>query len=680
MSVLGIACFLYSNNNENIQESAATSYPDHIINGDFEYMGLTMLNQYNSGFVLVSPMGYMYQSNRSNPSSIWTSLPTGFDYSKFGWKSTQNRFTRPANVNDYESVIRNSAVEIQVDVENSKRINTHCELVEQQAETAIYQDIATTPGSVYKWSIKHCSQATTHVDTMSVMIGTPTSQSVQLATRTTSNGTGKIGWTGTIISTISKNVSGQHMNDWETYEGTYIIPQEQTVTRFTFKSIEGLNAGSGNELDDISFSIADPLYYNLNGGTGNLPQLSASGTYPGYYQRGTSVSLSPIVPTRQGYTFLGWSPTKYGDITSAFQADTIQLEKNHTITAGTNTVYAVWAKNPTVTFRDTVSNTTTSITVPFRTSTSAITLPTPANHPGYAFDRYLLPSAESITEDTTIDLIYNQLGTIQVNVKWNDRNNMMDMRPDIELDIPDSLDDAKTYHISINAASTIDASSSASLSFVPIRESPSLSPSIPDIPPYELVLKEATTTTDEEGFVTITYNFIATYIPTTDISITKRWDDMDDVYRERPDHIVAKFYVFNPDAFPADDEEHSPEDFWVLDDTVVLTADDAIDGNSNTWSVVLHDKPLWGRRGHDGDVLYDMQYKIVEESVYGYDLINSGGNIEDGFYLENQIWKHVEMPETGSTGARVITIAGVVMLLIGFTCIGQQKRTHKLLK
>ena len=54
-------------------------------------------------------------------------------------------------------------------------------------------EIATTPGVVYKWSLKHASRNADQDDSMQVMIGEPGAEAVQEATRTTSNGTDKVG-------------------------------------------------------------------------------------------------------------------------------------------------------------------------------------------------------------------------------------------------------------------------------------------------------------------------------------------------------------------------------------------------------------------------------------------------------------------------------------------------------
>ena len=130
----------------------------------------------------------------------------------------------------------------------------------------IYQDIATTPGIMYRWSLKHASRNADQDDSMQVMIGMPGAEAVQEATRTTSNGTDKVGEKSTTITTHGTAQDGR----WETYTGTYIATS--TTTRFTFRSVRDSNGqgldftAEGNCVDDLSFDKAYRLGYDSNGG------------------------------------------------------------------------------------------------------------------------------------------------------------------------------------------------------------------------------------------------------------------------------------------------------------------------------------------------------------------------------------------------------------------------------
>lgn len=54
------------------------------------------------------------------------------------------------------------------------------------------------------------------------------------------------------------------------------------------------------EGEDPAPEVKYSLSYDLNGGSGDLPSTQ-------YYQNGTGLFVSPVVPTREGYTFTGWS-------------------------------------------------------------------------------------------------------------------------------------------------------------------------------------------------------------------------------------------------------------------------------------------------------------------------------------------------------------------------------------
>lgn len=94
--------------------------------------------------------------------------------------------------------------------------------------SALFQDVATTPGSVLHWRLSHRGRQ--GVDTMALDIGTPGALVQQ---RTFSDGN----------------------TAWGNYSGTYTVPAGQTTTRFSFRSVSaaGGNQGIGNFLDGISF-------------------------------------------------------------------------------------------------------------------------------------------------------------------------------------------------------------------------------------------------------------------------------------------------------------------------------------------------------------------------------------------------------------------------------------------
>lgn len=257
---------------DDVAEYAANGLPDHLVNGDFEYPVKSDMPANDGKFWYISQNDGSYFANGTVKRY---KLPEGFDKAKFAWHSTQTGDT------SYPDLER--ADDVQVDYK-ADGTNHYSEISAAQSGATIYQDVATVPGAMYKWSLKHASLDSSHLDKMSVIIGEPGKETAQEATRTTANGHGdKLGKVGTVISTKVSNPEnkfqeGAHTGQWETYTGTYIATG--TVTRFAFHSVEGYNAWNGNLLDDISFSKAYKLTYDKNASdaTGSVPSDTTANT------------------------------------------------------------------------------------------------------------------------------------------------------------------------------------------------------------------------------------------------------------------------------------------------------------------------------------------------------------------------------------------------------------------
>lgn len=251
--------------------NTTNTLPDHLVNGDFEYPVKSDMPVNDGNFWYISQNDGSYFAKGTVLGKRYK-LPEGFDKAKFAWHSTQTGDT------SYPDLER--ADDVQVDYK-ADGTNHYSEISAAQSGATIYQDVATVPGVMYKWSLKHASLDSSHLDKMSVIIGEPGKETAQEATRTTANGHGdKLGKVGTVISTKVSNPEipdsnkfqeGAHTGQWETYTGTYIATG--TVTRFAFHSIEGYSAWDGNLLDDISFSKAYKLTYDKNASdaTGKVP-------------------------------------------------------------------------------------------------------------------------------------------------------------------------------------------------------------------------------------------------------------------------------------------------------------------------------------------------------------------------------------------------------------------------
>lgn len=243
------------------------SLPDHLVNGDFSVNYHDQWKDSFGGWTSIDPNAgkTLHATSLPNGSSWkWTAI-NGWDKSKFGWTSTQKA---GSNVQQ-----KANAVELQYD--DSTADNVYAELCAYEAGTAIYQDIRTVPGTLYKVRLKHASLNSTYLDKMQVMIGTLGHEQPVEMTRTSVNGHGdKLNEKSTTIATkVTNGNNRHHVNQWETYEGTYLIPDGQTTTRFTFKSIDSKQLDYGNVLDGIVFDKAYRLDYDKNASdaTGEVP-------------------------------------------------------------------------------------------------------------------------------------------------------------------------------------------------------------------------------------------------------------------------------------------------------------------------------------------------------------------------------------------------------------------------
>lgn len=261
-----------------LADDGTSNLPDHLVNGDFEYPVKSDMPVNDGNFWYISQNDGSYFANGTVLGKRYK-LPEGFDKAKFAWHSTQTGDTY------YPDLER--ADDVQVDY-TADGTNHYSEISAAQSGATIYQDVATVPGVMYKWSLKHASLDSSHLDKMSVIIGEPGKETAQEATRTTANGHGdKLGKVGTVIATKVSNPEmpagnkfqeGAHTGQWETYTGTYIATG--TVTRFAFRSVEGYSAWDGNLLDDISFSKAYKLTYDKNASdaTGSVPSDTTANT------------------------------------------------------------------------------------------------------------------------------------------------------------------------------------------------------------------------------------------------------------------------------------------------------------------------------------------------------------------------------------------------------------------
>jgi hypothetical protein len=252
--------------------------PDHIVNGSFDYPSVpswtglagSSSNKNNKGkrFATINPGTGKYGSGCAM-STTGRAIPN-WNRSNFAWNSTQGDAHYPGMSCEAGNVELNY---------DSVHHNQFAELTADQQGTAIYQDVKATPGTMMTWSLKHSSATSAYVDKMQVMIGEPYKETAQEATRIASENGNKVGEKMTTISTPTTSDRADNKK-WDTYFGTYLVPDGVTTVRFTFKSVASAEWYSGNDLDDIEFSRSYKLTYDKNSSdaSGQVPSDTAANT------------------------------------------------------------------------------------------------------------------------------------------------------------------------------------------------------------------------------------------------------------------------------------------------------------------------------------------------------------------------------------------------------------------
>lgn len=296
-----------------------SNLPDHLVNGTFDYRGNEIINEnqrvYGSHDTTYLAMISAKTGIIGNP--LHSKLDN-WNSGKFGWKSNDDT----AGADTVEVQRRNHTPY------PTNAGNVWGEIAAAKRGKYIYQDIATTPGIMYKWSLKHASRNADQDDSMQVMIGEPGKTVAQQATRTTSNGSDKTGSVGTTITTHGTAQDGK----WETYTGDYLATS--TTTRFTFRSVRDSNGqgldftAEGNCVDDLSFDKAYKLSYDKNSSdaTGSVPsnQYGKENTVqPAKSKTTGSVGLAAD-KTASGLTVHDLKKNDKGKVPSSSKADSTQ--------------------------------------------------------------------------------------------------------------------------------------------------------------------------------------------------------------------------------------------------------------------------------------------------------------------------------------------------------------------
>lgn len=246
------------------------SLPTELVNGSFSYKGRESLdtarkaagNDYQSDWNFAN---IDYVKGDAGAARKWAHID-GFQATGFGWKSNQT---------DAAVDGRAPIAEIQQSRDGS---NYYGEITASQANTYLYQDINTRHdfSTVYTVKLKHASRTLAMgTDSLQVLVGTPGHERPVELTRIASDGKDQVGEKSNVVASAVSGWDGK----WDTYTGSVTIPANQPVTRFTFKSITGIDNVAGNLIDDVRFAYAYPLSYDANGGTKQQASQISSKTF-----------------------------------------------------------------------------------------------------------------------------------------------------------------------------------------------------------------------------------------------------------------------------------------------------------------------------------------------------------------------------------------------------------------
>lgn len=242
-----------------IHPAASTSYPKELVNGDFQTFGNRIVDKRSGGWQYLSFVDGNGMAMEGSSERPWAKVD-GWDAVKFGWKSNDS-------VSGHRGIVEVQRFRTAV---KGSTGNVWGEIAADTQGKYLYQDIdtANTSDAMYTVRLKHASRNKDARDSMQVLVGAPGREKPVTMRRTIANAGDKAGEEST---TITSTGTGQD-DQWDTYEGTVLVPRGQDVTRFTFKSVADSNSAGrpdsaeGNLIDDVVFTKAYQLTYDANGG------------------------------------------------------------------------------------------------------------------------------------------------------------------------------------------------------------------------------------------------------------------------------------------------------------------------------------------------------------------------------------------------------------------------------
>lgn len=216
-----------------------TTYQASVLNGSFEAPDLT--DYKFQEFVPEGTTGLFWKTTASNEEGDQPTYPTG--------STQQNDGKHYIEIIDTGTSGHKSEA-VQHHNQGTATNGTQYAEINAGAVGALYQTIATIPGTTMYWSVDHSGRNGT--DTMAVVM-MPESRAKSITTQAQLQQV--LDKPGDYGATVESNLSAQK-GVWTTHSGQYTIPEGQYETRFFFMAVSTYNNENyiGNHIDNVWFS------------------------------------------------------------------------------------------------------------------------------------------------------------------------------------------------------------------------------------------------------------------------------------------------------------------------------------------------------------------------------------------------------------------------------------------
>lgn len=220
-----------------------TTHQASVLNGSFEAPDLT--NYWFQKFVPEGTTGLFWKTTASNEEDGQRTYPTG--------STQQNDGKHYIEIIDTGTSEHQGQAAYHHNQGNATNGKQYAE-INAGAAGALYQTIATIPGTTMYWSVDHNGREGT--DTMAVVM---MQESRAKAITTQEQLRGVLSDPGSYGATVESDLSAQQ-GAWINHRGEYTIPEGQYETRFFFMAVstENNNDCIGNHIDNVWFSQQIP--------------------------------------------------------------------------------------------------------------------------------------------------------------------------------------------------------------------------------------------------------------------------------------------------------------------------------------------------------------------------------------------------------------------------------------